>query len=230
MAEAQFTIGADVSCTDGVCGAVRRVVVDPLARAVTDLVVAPEHRPESGRLVPLDLVDDTTGEIRLRCTRAEFEKLDPAEETHFVAGTEHPGYQPDQVLSLPYFGVRGVLGGGIGMTGVWTEGQGRDPAGSHGPRRRTVTYDSVPLGEVQIRRNDHVHATDGAIGLVEGLVLDPDTHQVTHILLQEGHLWGRKEVAIPIGDVTGMEIGVQLSISKQQVENLPPVDIDHRGQ
>ncbi len=229
MAEAQFTIGADVSCTDGVCGAVRRVVVDPVARTVTHLVVAPEHRPESGRLVPLDLVDDTTGEIRLRCTRAEFEKLDPAEETDFVAGTEHPGYEPDQVLSLPYFGLRGGLGGGTGMSGVWTQGQGWDPEGSHGPRRRTITYDCVPQGEVQIRRNDHVHATDGEIGLVEGLVLDPGNHQVTHVLLQEGHLWDRKEVAIPIGAVTGMETGVQLNISKQQVDDLPPVDIDHRG-
>jgi hypothetical protein len=221
MAGEQFTIGADVRCTDGVCGELRRVVVDPVARAVTHLVVEPKHRRHSGRLVPVDLADDTAGEIRLRCTKAGFEKLDPAEETDFVAGTEHPGYEPDQVLSLPYFGL------GRGMSGVWTEGQGWDREGTHGARRRTVTYDSVPAGEVQARRGDHVHATDGEIGLIEGLVIDPDNHQVTHVLLQEGHLWGRKEVAIPIGAVTGMEIGVQLSLTRQQVENLPPVDIDH---
>ena len=34
-----FTIGADAICTDGVCGEVRRVVVNPVARAVTHLVV-----------------------------------------------------------------------------------------------------------------------------------------------------------------------------------------------
>ena len=229
MAEAQYTIGTGVSCSDGPCGAVRRVVLDPVARAITHLVVAPPHRPESGRLVPVDLVEDATGEILLRCTGAEFEKLDPAEETDFVAGSVHPGYEPDQVLSLPYFGLGGGLGGRIGMGGVWTEGQGWDTEGTHGAQRRTVTYDSVPLGEVQVRRNDHVHATDGEIGLVEGLVLDADSHQVTHILLQEGHLWGRREVAIPIGAVTGMEIGIQLNISKQQVADLPPVDIEHRG-
>lgn len=80
-----------------------------------------------------------------------------------------------------------------------------------------------------MRRCDHVHATDGEIGLVEGLVIDPDDHQVTHVLLQEGHLWGRKEVAIPIGAVTGIEAGIRLNISKQQVESLPPVAIDHVG-
>jgi uncharacterized protein YrrD len=80
---------------------------------------------------------------------------------------------------------------------------------------------------VQVRRGDHVHATDGEIGLVEGLVIDPDDHQVTHVLLQEGHLWGRKEVAIPIRAVTSMTLDVQLNLTKRQVEDLPPVDIDH---
>jgi hypothetical protein len=221
MADEQFTIGADVHCADGVCGELRRVVVDPVARAVTHLVVEPQHRRQSGRLVPVDLAEDTAAGIRLRCTKADFEKLDPAEETDFVAGTEHPGYQPDQVFSLPYF----RLGGG--MSGEWTQGQGWDREGTHGSQRRTMTYDSVPAGEVQARRGDHVHATDGEIGLIEGLVIDPDNHQVTHVLLQEGHLWGRKEVAIPISAVTGMDIGVQLDLTKQQVENLPPVDIGH---
>jgi len=36
--------------------------------------------------VPLDLVDVTTGEIRLHCTIAEFEKLAAAEETPFFEG------------------------------------------------------------------------------------------------------------------------------------------------
>jgi sporulation protein YlmC with PRC-barrel domain len=72
-----------------------------------------------------------------------------------------------------------------------------------------------------------VHATDGEIGRVQGLVIDPRTHHVTHVLLQEGHLWGSKEVAIPMGALTGVEDGVQLNITKQQVEALPPVGIDH---
>ena len=56
-----FTIGAGARCTDGVCGEVTRVVVDPVARAVTHLVIDPKHRPGLGRLVPLRLVDATAG-------------------------------------------------------------------------------------------------------------------------------------------------------------------------
>ena len=73
-----FTIGADVSCTDGACGKVSGVVVDPAARAVTHLVV---DRDYQDRLVPLALVEAATSGNRLRCTIAEFENLDPADTT-----------------------------------------------------------------------------------------------------------------------------------------------------
>jgi sporulation protein YlmC with PRC-barrel domain len=207
MAETTFTIGADASCTDGSCGKVTRVVVDPVARAITHLVVEPKLWRGRGRLVPLDFVDAETGGIRLRCTLAEFEKLDPAEETQFLPGTpEYPGYYPGQVLFMPYYG-RGMGGASVPVA---------------------VTVDAVPLNEVEVRRGEHVHATDGPIGRVQGLVIDPGSHHVTHVLLQEGHVWGRKEVAIPIGAVTEVnDESIRLNITKQQVQDLPPVDIHH---
>ena len=51
--------------------------------------------------------------------------------------------------------------------------------------------------------------------------MDPGSRQVTHVLLQEGHVFGRKVVAIPIGVVTDVgEDGIQLNITKQQVKDL----------
>jgi sporulation protein YlmC with PRC-barrel domain len=202
MAETtQFRIGADATCTDGVCGELIRVVVDPVARAVTHLVVEPKHRQGLGRLVPLDLVDTTTDEIRLHCTLAEFEKLDFAEETHFFPGdSSYPDYDPDEVLYWPY---------SVGLYNV------------------PITHDTLPLGEVAVRRGEQVHATDGNIGRVQGLVIDPRDHHVTHVLLQEGHLWGRKEVAIPISAVTRVDNGIRLNITKKDVEDLSPVEVRH---
>jgi sporulation protein YlmC with PRC-barrel domain len=206
-------IGAGARCIDGACGEVSRVVVDPVARAVTHLVVEPAGRQGLGRLVPLDLVDSTGGEIRLRCTLAEFEKLDAAEETQFVPGTRgYAAYGPEQVFAWPY----STLGGIDSVEGEIVSGVSE-----------TVTYDTLPLGEVAVRRGDRVHATDGAIGHVEGLVIDPRNHHVTHVLLQEGHLWGHKEVAIPISAVTGAGDGIDLNLTKDQIRDLPPVDMDH---
>jgi hypothetical protein len=47
---------------------------------------------------------------------------------------------------------------------------------------------------------------------------------VTHVLLAEGHLWGRKEVAIPASAVTKVENGIWLNLTKKQVEDLPAAD------
>ena len=59
-----FRIGADASCSDGACGHVSRIIVNPVALEVTHLVVDPKHRNGPGRLVPVDLVDATTGQVR----------------------------------------------------------------------------------------------------------------------------------------------------------------------
>jgi sporulation protein YlmC with PRC-barrel domain len=82
---------------------------------------------------------------------------------------------------------------------------------------------------VDVHRGDHVQATDGHIGRVQGLVIDRRSGHVTHVLLQEGHLWGRREVAIPVSAVASTGDGIQLTITKHEVENLPPVDAGHPG-
>ena len=74
-----------------------------------------------------------------------------------------------------------------------------------------------------IRRCEQVHATDGVRGRVQRLVIDARNHHVTHVLLQEGHVWGRKEVAIPIGAVRAVDDGIQLNITKQEVKDPPLV-------
>jgi sporulation protein YlmC with PRC-barrel domain len=219
-----FRIGADASCSDGACGQVSRIMVNPVAREVTHLVVDQKRRHGQGRLVPVDLVDATTGQIRLRCTLAEFQALRPAQETEVVPDLDPTGHQGSD--SAPSRSVLAVFPGALGMVG----GVGvRDSLGPGRPAApQEVTVDSVPFGEVAIRRELTVCATDGEIGQVQGLVVEPGGHCVTHVLLQEGHTWGRKEVAVPIGAVA--KIGtllIHLSLTKHQVKGLPSVDFDH---
>lgn len=216
----EFTIGDEVAYSDSLCGHLRRVVVDPVARAVTHLVVEPTPQQGASRLVPIDLVDSTK-QIRLRCTMSEFKGLEDAEETRFLPGASgHWGYGQGQLLSWPYYG--------LGMAGMGGMGP-LSAIGGMGPGPRSITYDRVPIGEVDVRRGERVHASDGDIGRVQGLVIDPGDHHVTHVLLDEGHLWGQKRVAIPIGAVTGVEDGVHLKLTKDEVRDLPEVDLGHPG-
>lgn len=214
----QFTIGAEVSCTDGVCGRVVWVVVDRGAPTwvITHLVVEPTHRAGLGRFVPLGhvrSVDAGSGTIALDCTTEQFEQLDSAEVTEFLPSSgAYPGYGPAQLIARPYYTSEPHLTGDMA------------PATS-----LTVTSDA-PLPDEQNDVAVHsarAHATDGDIGQVEGLVIDPRNHQVTHVLLKEGHLWGRKDVAIPLAAVKEADDeGIHLSITKQEVGDLPPVDVD----
>ena len=192
--ETAFAMGAKASCTDGFCGEVNRMIIDPATETVTHLVIEPKHRREPARLVPLNLVDTTVGEIRLRCTLAEFGSLDVAEETELV----QEGYE------------------GMAVAGMST------PMGISNPVLGVVE-DIIPSGETNVVRGEAVHALDGEIGRVEGILIEPGDHRVTHVLLREGHLWGRKEVSIPVSAVTKIENGIWLNLTKKQVEDLPEV-------
>jgi sporulation protein YlmC with PRC-barrel domain len=214
---AEYTIGAEVTCGEGVCGELSRVVLDPVARALTHLVVQPKHGQAQGRLVPIDLVDPAADGIHLRCSTAEFDALEDAEETHFLGeANDQLGYGEGEVYSWPYYG----LGGGAG-------GMGLGGLSMAGAPQFTIS-DRVPKGDVEVRRGEHVHATDGDIGRVSGLVVDPNDHHVTHVLLEQGHLWGKKEVTIPITAVKDVvDEGVRLNLARDEVRGLPPVDLGH---
>jgi len=208
MTDTTITIGSAATCSDGPCGAVSRVVVDPVARELTHLVIEPEHRSGLGRLVPLEMVETEAGTVRLRYTLAEFEKLPGAEEMDFPpGGSGYQAYAAHEAYYSPYFGLEG----------------GTDP-------RLTLasaveTRDMLPPGEVGIRRGEAVHASDGEIGKVEGLVVDSAQGHVTHVLLQEGHIWGRKRVAIPIGSVQKIDQVITVQLTKSDIEALPAVGI-----
>ncbi|MHB1713215.1 MAG: hypothetical protein ACYCV7_17815 [Acidimicrobiales bacterium] len=104
--------------------------------------------------MPIDLVDSASKQIRLRCALSEFEALEDAVETQYLSGAGGRwSYRHDQMLSQPYYG--------LGMGGVSMGGVGY---GSMSVGPQVVHYDRVPLGEVEVRRGEHVHATDGNIG------------------------------------------------------------------
>ncbi len=198
-AEEEFTIGEPVACTDGDCGQLRNIVIDPVAKSITHLVVEEKHRVGLGRLVPTTLVGATSGgTVTLTCSLAEYQALEVAEEVRYLPGTA-PGS-----LSLPFYGLNTTIA-------------------------TPVVLDKAPLGEVTFHRGDAVHAIDGVVGKVEGLVVDERDHQVTHVLLQEGHLFDHDDVSIPISNVTSFTDGVLLNLTKDEVRALPSIAVErHR--
>ncbi|HUN30626.1 MAG TPA: hypothetical protein VMU95_01300, partial [Trebonia sp.] len=198
-----IVLGSEAVCSDGYRGQLRAVVLDPAAGTITQLVVEPEGRIGLARLVPLDLVDVTSDGVRLRCTEAEFRDLGAAEETlaEFALGYEVP------VQLLP---------------DGWRDAGGPAAKGAAIPRiQEKETIDLVPLGEVEEGQGARVHATDGAVGQLRAVRIDPASRQVTQLLVREARWLARKDVTIPFSSVAGFEDGIRLSITRQQVRDSP---------
>jgi sporulation protein YlmC with PRC-barrel domain len=215
----RLELGKPVRCSDDELGTLADVVIDPTTKRITHLVVDPSHEDFAGaRLVPVDLAkagdDDSTG-ISLSCTVAEAGQLPDVHEFAYLRLGEFPVDDPDwdvgvqDVLATPYYESTG-----LGYAGEL-------------PANVGVTYDRVPKGEVEIRRSSAVFSGDQHhLGHVDGFVVEED--HVTHVVLERGHLWGRREVTIPIGAVAKVENdAVTLSLSKDEVGDLPAVRV-HR--
>lgn len=208
-----FVIGGEVFYGAASCGTLTKVVIDPLDHVLTHIVVEPKHRKGLGRLVPVSLSKVHNGEIELMCSEAQFEELPHAEEIRFFPGTSGAlGYGAGEAMYWPYFGVGNGAGGlsGMGMT-----------ASGFSP----VVHDLVPNGEIEVQRGDHVHASDGDIGHIEGFIIDRANHQVTHLVLHEGHIFGAKDVSIPIEAVSRVDGCVELRLTKREIRALPPVPL-----
>jgi len=220
----RLELGSPVNCTDGPFGELADVVIDPTKRRVTHLVIAPHGDHGKARLVPIELASepDESAGISLGCSLEEAGKLEHVEEYAYIRLGESPDLEPgwdigiESVLAQPYYGYG--YGAGIGY----------EPAPAEYDPHVSVTYDRVPKGEVEVRRASEVNSSDGhRLGKVDGFLVDDDD-AITHFVLERGHLWGRKEVTIPINAVASVHTdAVSLTLSKDEVGELPSVPV-HR--
>jgi sporulation protein YlmC with PRC-barrel domain len=195
-------IGVDVECVDGSCGKSSYVVVNPIKREITHIVVEPGGlfvQPE--RLVPLDLVvESTPGLIRLSCTKDEFETLEPFVDLEYIKEELSDFNYAGEYLLAPYRLPDAVL--------------------------TPVEVEQVPPDELAVRRGAQVEATDGHVGRVDEFLIDPKSEHITHLVMREGHLWGQRDVTIPISKVDRMEGDtVYLKLDKESVEALPTIPV-----
>ena len=188
-------IGVTVDCLDETCGRLTGLVVDPRSWTVTHVVVEPPAGHARARLVPAALVAQGGDPVLLSCPKSRWRTLQYVEEMHFVGDPSGGSVGP--LLLWPYYDI-------LSDADV------------------PVIVEHVPRGEVEIRPGDGVQATDGTAGRLDGVVVDAD-HRVTHILLREGHLWRKKEVAIPAGSVEALAAdGVHVTLTKREIADLSP--------
>ena len=208
----EIPVQAQVECADGVCGRSVYVLINPVVEQVTHLVVKETSSSQREVIVPVGLVSATiAGTIQLRCSKAELEKMDPFVQTEFV----------EEKVPYLYPGSGGAYG--MGTYYFW-------PYVS--PERTvyaSVEHLQIPPGELAVRRGTRVEATDGYVGRVDEFVVNSENSHITHLVMREGHLWGQKDVVIPLsamGDTR--EDTVFLKLDKRQIESLPTFPVRRR--
>jgi sporulation protein YlmC with PRC-barrel domain len=197
-------IGVEVFCKDGLCGHATHVVLRPKAEEVTHLVVKENGSPRREILIPITAVTETTPDsINLRYTRHEIAELQPFIETDYVQ-VEAPRPTSGIYYMMPHL--------------------------YQDTETLPVRHETIPADELAVRRGAWVEATDGMVGRVDEFLVDPESDHITHLVLREGHLWGQKDVTIPVSVIGRIEENVvHLKIDKREIEALPSVSVRRKS-
>ena len=179
-------------CRDGPLGDLRDVVIDPTQRRVTHLVLVPHQLTGGPRIVPLELSapDAQSPGLLLQCTVAEAAKLPRVEEFRelpigeFPEGTDTWDVGVQDLRPMPHYDAGAMV--------------------EYVPEPTSellMTFDRIPKGEVEIQRDSVVKTGDGHdAGQLEGLLVDAGS--ITHLLLRSGYLWWRRELRVPVQEIT----------------------------
>jgi sporulation protein YlmC with PRC-barrel domain len=211
----RLDLDCTVTCADGAFGELSDIIIDPGTRRVTHLVVQPAGHHHLARLMPIGrarAAEQAKEGVVLDCTVAEINALRPIHTADYVRLGDRPAADADtdvgiqDEFALPSAGLVGAGAMGIGM-----EPMDVDP-------HVTVSFDRVPTGTVEIRRDSEVSSSDGHhVGHVVGFVLD-DQAQIVRLVLEHGHLWGKRKVEVPSGSIDRiLSDEVVLTLSKDEV-------------
>jgi sporulation protein YlmC with PRC-barrel domain len=195
-------IDAKVLCSDGLGGRSTLVIINPTTRKVTNVVVRERQDPHTERLVPMRYVVDADDDlIHLSCPRHKLSEMREFVQTEFVRA-DIPDYE-DLGNFGPYMLHAYVV-----------------------PRWIATKHQSIPRGELGIRRGARVRTTDGKVGRVDEFVVEPASGDITHLVMRDGHPWEQEEVTIPVSAIERIEANtIFLKLDKQGVEALPTVPV-----
>jgi sporulation protein YlmC with PRC-barrel domain len=193
-------VDVEVTCCDRNCGRSTYIVLNPVTKEITHLVVKQREFPHTQRLVPVSLMAESTPRvIRLRCDAPDLEDMDEFFDTQFIR------LKRTHIVDGAYL--------------MWPYAYTTD---DYVPQ----DHERIPIDELAIRRGAHVEARDGQVGRVDEFIVDRQSEHITHLVMREGHLWGQRDVTIPVSYIKRIEDdAVYLNIDKASVAELPVVPI-----
>lgn len=210
----QIPIDVKVLYKDGsAAGHTAAIILDPKTQQVTHVVVRGAGSLIGEYLVPVAEIDKSTQhEITLHWNQAELAAA-PRFDKVVAAGTNDgvpaEGSLGQAALYWPY--------GGADLLGV-------DPLDGAMMAAAPAYFqvEQAPGDEIAVHTGAHVEATNGGVGKVDEFLIDRKSGTVTHLVLRHGHLWGKREIRVPVHAIDHIQDDtVYLKLDKAAIEDLP---------
>ena len=196
-------INAKVYCQDNMCGHTQAIILNPASDVITHLVVKEHKRPHTEYLVPVNMIDASLPEnIHLKIDETTLQSLPSFFDVEYIQATV-PHYV--EVSEMAYV----------------------EPVAIPEKKNIEEKIYHIPRNELAISQSTIVYSSDEhAIGKVDEFLIDQNGGHVTHLILREGHIFGQKDVFIPITEIeTIQENSLHLKLDKENIEKLPAIPI-----
>ena len=211
-----IAINASVHCKDGVCGKTTNVIVDPVSRKVTHIVVEHERLPGNKmKMVPVRRITKASQyRIDLNCTSDDVAHMPSFLITEYIQ--ESP-YGEALGSSMSYF-----FPGPVGFKDTTYD----STINVENTAFDELTRENVPNGELSLAQGMEIDASDGKVGKLAEIVLEPASGKITHLLMKKGPFWSRKEVLVPVPSVANVDNGaIHLRMDRKKVREMPAVAV-----
>ena len=204
----EMKIGSTVTATDGDCGHLEQVFVDPRQERIVALLVRPHALIARPAVVPENLIAEATeNEVRLTINQAQVAALSPARGSELILDGEECEAD-DELPAAPEAAPAEVERASRPTEADPTE----RPVAGPGRKRRVL----------RLRAGHQVFCRDGFAGQASLILFDPDG-RVQGFVLHSGHLHliGR-DLIVPAGWIQALDANTaRLSVERDALATLP---------
>ncbi len=96
----------------------------------------------------------------------------------------------------------------------------------HETATMVMAEENIPPDEIAVDSYTWVEATDGQVGYVDQLEVEPASGYITALFIRSGHPWEEKRIVIPAAQIDHLDKeAVFLKLDKHGLETRPVVPI-----
>ena len=193
----KISLNSDIQCTDGYAGRLICVIVNPVSRELSHIVVDEKKPPYLKRLVPLDLVSIGNSDgVALKCTVVQLSTLRPLVEFEYPQGN--------------------------GLHTLFAAKSARQwPQNVNDNLPISVELERLVPEAIKIHQDNLVRAMNGRVGKVVEFLVNPATKKIIALTIRRKFWWKTIDTRVPISQVDHFELDlVLLKFNKSELQSI----------